>query len=56
MIGAGVWTLGTILVALVLVSQGVTGLYLSHIHAETQNRPLYIVDRQHSHGFDNSLS
>ena len=32
------------LVGVLLVSQGIIGLYLSHIHTETQNRPLYIVD------------
>jgi dolichol-phosphate mannosyltransferase len=32
------------LVGLLLVSQGIIGLYLSHIHAETQSRPLYLVD------------
>jgi glycosyltransferase involved in cell wall biosynthesis len=36
------------LVGLVLVAQGITALYLSHIHAETQNRPLYIIDRKNS--------
>lgn len=33
------------LVGVVLVSQGIIALYLSHIHTETQNRPLYIVDK-----------
>ncbi|MEO8105514.1 MAG: glycosyltransferase family 2 protein [Candidatus Saccharibacteria bacterium] len=32
------------LVGVLLVSQGIIGLYLSHIHTETQNRPLYIID------------
>lgn len=36
------------LVGLVLVSQAITALYISHIHAETQARPLYIVDRKNS--------
>ena len=36
------------LLGLVLVSQGIIGLYLSHIHAETQNRPLYIIDPERS--------
>ena len=36
------------LVGLVLVSQGIIGLYLSHIHTETQARPLYIIDREQS--------
>jgi len=38
------------LIGLVLMSQGLMVLYISHIHAETQNRPLYIVDRKHSIG------
>ncbi len=36
------------LVGLVLISQAVTALYISHIHAETQNRPLYIIDKKNS--------
>ena len=38
----------TFLVGLVLISQAITALYISHIHAETQNRPLYIVDKKSS--------
>lgn len=33
------------LVGVLLVSQGIIGLYLSHIHSETQNRPLYVIDK-----------
>lgn len=33
------------LIGVLLVSQGIIGLYLSHIHTETQNRPLYIIDK-----------
>jgi dolichol-phosphate mannosyltransferase len=36
------------LVGILMVSQGIIGLYLSHIHAESQNRPLYIVDETKS--------
>lgn len=36
------------LVGILLVSQGIIGLYLSHIHTETQNRPLYIIDKDKS--------
>ena len=36
------------LVGLVLVSQAITALYISHIHAETQGRPLYVVDKKNS--------
>jgi dolichol-phosphate mannosyltransferase len=42
----GVLTLA--LVGILMVSQGVIGLYLSHIHAESQNRPLYIIDETKS--------
>lgn len=40
------------LVGILLISQGIIGLYLSHIHTETQNRPLYIIDRQASTNFN----
>jgi glycosyltransferase involved in cell wall biosynthesis len=36
------------LVGVLLVSQGIIGLYLSHIHTETQNRPLYVVNEEKS--------
>ena len=35
-------------VGILLISQGLTALYISHIHTETQNRPLYVVDEKHS--------
>lgn len=38
----------TFLVGLVLISQAITALYISHIHAESQGRPLYIVDKRES--------
>ena len=38
----------TFLIGLVLISQSITALYISHIHAEAQGRPLYIVDRKNS--------
>ena len=38
----------TFLIGLVLISQAITALYISHIHAETQNRPLYIVSKKQS--------
>jgi len=40
------------LVGILLISQGITGLYLSHIHSETQNRPLYIIDNAKTINFD----
>ena len=36
------------LVGMVLISQSITALYISHIHAEVQGRPLYIIDRKES--------
>ncbi len=39
------------LIGILLVSQGIIGLYLSHIHTETQNRPLYVVDEANSRGW-----
>lgn len=38
----------TFLVGIVLISQATIALYISHIHAETQGRPLYIIDRKKS--------
>ena len=38
----------TFLIGLVMISQSVTALYVSHIHAEAQGRPLYIIDRKNS--------
>ncbi|MBQ3309122.1 glycosyltransferase family 2 protein [Candidatus Saccharibacteria bacterium] len=35
----------TFLIGLVLISQAISALYISHIHAETQGRPLYIIDK-----------
>lgn len=46
--GAYVTVFILFLVSIVLVSQGIIGLYLSHIHTETQNRPLYVVDEDKS--------
>jgi hypothetical protein len=48
--GAYLMVLVLFLVGILLVSQGIIGLYLSHIHAETQNRPLYILDDTQSKG------
>lgn len=36
------------LVGLVLTSQGVIAIYLSHVHTQTQNRPLFVIDRSRS--------
>ena len=40
------------LIGLLLVSQGIMALYLSHMHTEAQNRPLYIVNRTTSRGLE----
>lgn len=41
------------LVGLVLVSQSITALYISQIHVESKNRPLYVIDRKKSVGLRN---
>jgi polyisoprenyl-phosphate glycosyltransferase len=46
--GAYLIVLLLVLVGVLLLSQGIIGLYLSHIHTETQNRPLYVVDEEKS--------
>ena len=38
----------TFLVGLVLISQAITALYISHIHAESQGRPLFIINKRKS--------
>lgn len=45
----------TFLVGLVLISQAITALYVSHIHAESQNRPLYIIDKKNSRGIKDNV-
>lgn len=42
----------TFLVGLVLISQAISALYISHIHAETQNRPLFIINKESSRNID----
>jgi len=46
----------TFLVGLLLISQAITALYISHIHAETQGRPLYIIDRRQSRNLNANKS
>lgn len=43
------------LVGIVMIGQGLIALYLSHIHIQTQNRPLFIVDEQNSINIDDAL-
>lgn len=48
---SGSFVLGVFLlfsVGLLFTSQGLIALYISHIHTEAQNRPLYIIDRSRS--------
>ena len=40
------------LVGLVLISQAITAIYISQIHAEAKGRPLYVVDKRKSFGLD----
>ncbi len=48
----------TFLVGLILTSQAIIALYISHIHAEAQGRPLYIIDYKNSRNLnrDNTTS
>lgn len=38
----------TFLIGIVLISQAITAQYISHIHADTQDRPLYIINKKNS--------
>lgn len=40
------------LIGIVLVAQGIMSIYLSHIHTQTQNRPLFVVDTTTSVNLD----
>lgn len=40
------------LVGIVLMSQGVMAVYLSHVHGQTQARPLFVIDPHHSINLD----
>ena len=37
------------LAGIILLSQMIMSLYIAHVHSETQNRPLYIIDEKNSH-------
>ena len=43
------------LVGILLLSQGVLSLYISHIHSQSKQRPLYVVDRRESAGIKDEL-
>ena len=36
------------LIGLVLIAQGIMSIYLSHIHTQTQERPLFVIDKAQS--------
>lgn len=40
------------LIGIVLTSQGIMAIYMSHIHAQTQGRPLFVIDKKHSRNLD----
>jgi glycosyltransferase involved in cell wall biosynthesis len=40
------------LVGIILMSQGILSLYISHIHNESKQRPLYVIDYSASAGID----
>ena len=40
------------LIGIVLMSQGVMAVYLSHVHGQTQARPLFVIDPHHSLNLD----
>lgn len=43
------------LVGILLVSQGILALYISHIHSQAKGRPLYIIDRRASAGLQGEI-
>ena len=47
-------TLVLFLVGIVLMSQGILALYISHIHSQSKRRPLFVVDSQASLGLSKS--
>lgn len=53
--GAYVMVLVLFLIGVLLVSQGIIGLYLSHIHTEAQRRPLYVIDYAKSVGITDAV-
>jgi hypothetical protein len=42
----GIFT--SFLIGLVLVSQGIMAIYLSHVHGQAQGRPLFVIDPHYS--------
>lgn len=48
----GIFT--SFLIGLVLTSQGMIAIYLSHVYGQTQDRPLFVVDLKHSVNLDSN--
>lgn len=44
------------LVGIVLVSQGILSLYISHLHSQSKQRPLYVIDYKESAGIETEQS
>lgn len=42
----------TFLVGILLVSQGILAVYMSHIYVQTQGRPMYIINKEFSRNLD----
>ena len=42
----------TFLIGLLMISESITALYISHIHAEVQGRPLFVVDQKNSRNLE----
>lgn len=40
------------MIGLVLISQSIMATYLSHVHTQAQNRPIFVIDIAHSVGID----
>ena len=40
------------LIGIVLISQGILSLYISHLHSESKQRPLYVIDYERSAGIE----
>ena len=43
------------LVGIILLSQGILSLYISHIHTQSKRRPLYIIDHKKSVGINEKI-
>lgn len=50
----GVFT--SLLVGIVLTSEGIIAIYLSHIYEQTQDRPLFVIDYKNSIGIDETTA